>query len=89
MPLRTSAAAWMESRQRISARGENIATDLEGGREIRSPQPIENKADVRGNLGKEKGLRECLSPYYWWRRGELNPRPRALYRQFYILSLVV
>jgi hypothetical protein len=25
----------------------------------------------------------------WWRRGELNPRPQALYRQFYILSLAV
>jgi hypothetical protein len=24
-----------------------------------------------------------------WRRGELNPRPQALYRQFYILSLVI
>ena len=25
----------------------------------------------------------------WWRRGELNPRPQALYRQIYILSQVV
>jgi len=27
--------------------------------------------------------------FIWWRRGELNPRPQALYRQFYILSLTV
>src|ERR1039458_5437829 len=26
---------------------------------------------------------------YWWRRGELNPRPQVLYRQIYILSQVV
>ena len=26
---------------------------------------------------------------YWWRRRELNPRPQALSRQFYILSLVI
>ncbi len=25
----------------------------------------------------------------WWRRRESNPRPEALYRQFYILSVVV
>lgn len=25
----------------------------------------------------------------WWSRGESNPRPQALHRQFYILSLVV
>lgn len=62
MPLRTSASAWVESRQRITARREKIATELEGGGEMRSPQPVENKAAVCGNLGKEKGLRECLSP---------------------------
>ena len=66
-----------------------MAADLEGRGEMRSPQPIENKAAVCGILGKEKGLRECLSPYYWWRRRELNPRPQALYRQFYILSQAV
>ena len=22
----------------------------------------------------------------WWRRGELNPRPKVLYKAFYILS---
>jgi len=26
---------------------------------------------------------------YWWRRRELNPRPQVLYRQFYILSLII
>ena len=25
----------------------------------------------------------------WWRRRESNPRPKALYRQFYMLSVVV
>src|SRR5450830_47404 len=25
----------------------------------------------------------------WWRRRESNPRPQALYRQFYILSTVI
>jgi len=25
----------------------------------------------------------------WWRRRESNPRPKALYRQFYILSPVI
>jgi len=25
---------------------------------------------------------------YWWRRRESNPRPQALYRQFYILSTI-
>ena len=25
----------------------------------------------------------------WWRRRELNPRPEALYRQFYILSAAI
>jgi hypothetical protein len=26
---------------------------------------------------------------YWWRRRESNPRPQALYRQFYILSTII
>ncbi len=25
----------------------------------------------------------------WWRRRESNPRPKILYRQFYILSVVI
>jgi len=25
----------------------------------------------------------------WWRRRESNPRPQALYRQYYMLSLVI
>ena len=66
MPLRTSALAWLESRQRITARREQIATDHKGSGEMRSPQLVENKAAVCGILEKEKGLRECLSPYYWW-----------------------
>jgi hypothetical protein len=52
----------LESRQRISARREKIALDLEVGGERLSPQLVENKAAVCGNLGKEKGLREFLSP---------------------------
>jgi hypothetical protein len=66
MPLRTSVSAWLEGRQRISARREKIALDLEGSGEMRSPQLVENKAAVCGIMGKEKGLRECLSPYCWW-----------------------
>jgi len=67
MPLRTSASAWVQSRQRISARREKIVTESGGDAQVRSPQLIENKTAVCGILGKEKGLRECLSPYYWWR----------------------
>jgi hypothetical protein len=26
---------------------------------------------------------------FWWSRRESNPRPQALYRQFYILSPVI
>ena len=25
---------------------------------------------------------------YWWRRGESNPRPKALRRRYYMLSVV-
>ena len=25
----------------------------------------------------------------WWRRRESNPRPQALYRQYYMLSLII
>src|SRR3990167_616205 len=41
-------------------------------------------------FGEEKARR--IRPgfsRFWWRRRELNPRPQALYRQFYILSLAV
>ena len=67
MPLRTSASAWLESQQRISARREKTAAGVGVGDEMRSPQLVENKAAVCGNLEKEKGHRDFLCPYYWWR----------------------
>jgi hypothetical protein len=31
----------------------------------------------------------CCWKYMWWRWRESNPRPQALHRQLYILSLAV
>ena len=48
---------------------------------------------LRHQKGTNAILKTCnyLNSYTkeWWRRGELNPRPQALYRQIYILSQVV
>ena len=32
-------------------------------------------------------LQDTTENRVWWRRGESNPRPKALYKTFYILSL--
>ncbi|CAG0995372.1 hypothetical protein RHDC4_02784 [Rhodocyclaceae bacterium] len=40
-------------------------------------------------LGEQKRHREGGVVVVWWRRRESNPRPQALYRQYYMLSLVV
>jgi hypothetical protein len=40
----------------------------------------------------EAGFSDAVKPHrkeLWWRRRELNPRPQALYRQFYILSTAI
>ncbi len=38
----------------------------------------------------EKAIQQIWMAFtFWWRRRESNPRPQALYRQFYILSLVI
>ncbi|CAG9932422.1 protein of unknown function [Candidatus Nitrotoga arctica] len=41
------------------------------------------------HLGGFKDVTGLLKTLNWWRRRELNPRPQALYRQFYILSQVI
>src|SRR5690606_11343454 len=44
---------------------------------------------TRGNWrdqARKNPNRERLGFCYWWSRGELNPRPRALRRQFYMCS---
>ena len=40
-------------------------------------------------VGTKKPTGWRVGFWYWWRRRELNPRPRTLYRQFYILSLII
>lgn len=41
-------------------------------------------------LGRDvKKLSDFFVLEYWWSRRESNPRPQALYNQFYILSSVI
>jgi len=46
-------------------------------------------AQILGNLGEKKPTESGWFFNNWWRRRESNPRPEALYRQFYILSAVI
>jgi len=45
-------------------------------------------APTLGKTGEKKPTENGWFFEYWWRRRESNPRPQALYRQFYILSTV-
>jgi len=47
----------------------------------------ENRANT-GGTGKKIPTDEGWDFGYWWRRGELNPRPPMLRLRFYMLSLV-
>src|SRR5450830_42472 len=38
---------------------------------------------------RQAGARRGFFAIRWWRRRESNPRPQALYRQFYILSTAI
>ncbi len=38
---------------------------------------------------QQRHLLGAVAVRFWWRRRESNPRPQALYRQFYILSPIV
>jgi len=55
-----------------------------------APVPDAGSIPVQSLINKRKGppIRAALF-FCWWRRRELNPRPQALYRQFYILSHVI
>jgi hypothetical protein len=58
----------------------------------RSPQAYSAfRACSRGLAGAHKKTpnREWLGFEYWWSRGELNPRPQALRRQFYMLIRLI
>jgi len=72
------------------------------GAELRSPKSRKTPAPVPdadalpafGMHGiNKKGLpAKTGKPFLfiqWWRRRESNPRPQALYRQFYILSTII
>lgn len=54
-----------------------------------APVPDADSIPAQSELNKQKRHREGVVFVCWWRRRELNPRPQALYRQFYILSLAV
>jgi hypothetical protein len=59
-----------------------IAIDVIGRAETKNPQITRIYAGFVYVVGRGKTR-------YWWRRRESNPRPQALYRQFYILSHVI
>jgi hypothetical protein len=53
-------------------------------------------ARTLGNACRHAGIGKKIPTAYavgilqwWWRRRESNPRPKVLYRQFYILSAVI
>jgi len=54
-----------------------------------APVPDADSSSVQSRHNKQKRHREGVVFVCWWRRRELNPRPQALYRQFYILSHVI
>jgi hypothetical protein len=56
---------------------------------VHSPQtPAPAPANTR-HCANKNANGEPLALLYWWRRRESNPRPEALYRQFYILSAAI
>ena len=44
---------------------------------------------IQGLPGMKKGDRENLSPCIWWSWRELNPRPQAIFVQFYMCSRLI
>ncbi len=57
----------------------------------RSPQFARTRRNPRKHavVGKKKPTPKGWFFLYWWIRRESNPRPKVLYRQFYILSPVI
>ncbi len=49
------------------------------------PKPFEYKGKKKIRLPRESLWRDGLSFLKWWRRGESNPRPRALRHKIYML----
>ncbi len=60
-------------------------------REIGPPRPQEKtqKPAETGPSGKEKGGQRKSVPRVWWSWRELNPRPQAIFVQFYMCSRLI
>jgi hypothetical protein len=57
-----------------------------------APRPAASTAVIWTDESKNKGPVLAHGAFvfgFWWRRRESNPRPEALYRQFYILSAAI
>ncbi len=52
----------------------------------KSASPSEKPRQAWGLTGLIDMQRECLSKFYWWSWGDLNPRPQAFFAQFYMCS---
>lgn len=58
-----------------------------------NPAQPPSRGNPREPSQTRQGQQKCPTAYtvghwYWWSRRELNPRPEALYRQFYMRSAV-
>ncbi len=78
--------------ERIGRKRENRAQNRPGGAvgEVHSfPQ---EHATTRGNTHdrpRKNPNSDELGFWYWWSRGESNPRPQAITGQFYMLSCLI
>jgi len=55
--------------------------------QVSAPTPVSTREPAQ--WARKNPNRKRLGFGYWWRRAESNRRPQVLYRQLYILSLVV
>ena len=57
------------------------------GKMSKRPKPFEYKGKKKTRLPRESLWRDGLSFSKWWRRRELNPRPKIIHSSIYILIL--
>jgi hypothetical protein len=62
---------------------------MDAGRTGRRRWTIKNPLSVGWSGFDRVAMMLMMLEEFWWRRRESNPRPEALYDQFYILSSVI
>ena len=89
LPLRTWPFARPQGAEKERGKTGQERQNQASRRATKSASRSEKPRQTRGLEGLIEMQRECLCKCYWWSWAELNRRPQALFRQIYMLRVLI